>query len=201
MIPRELRILLDEFMLHDPAGDWCVAGGFAACPAAAADVDVWLYGLRFTQDGDHDLTTRRADLLARIEKALPEWNVKAPIWTEKRWRFNTEENSTQFPAYQGEILIEKVGVLYAPQARFLKPIHIMLTEAGSPGDVIYGFDVSTHAVAVNSDGRIFKSSGYTLPHQPPFMLQENTLTPERMERICQRFGFCYDAVAKVAIRG
>ncbi len=24
-------------------GQWCIAGGYAACPALASDIDVWVY--------------------------------------------------------------------------------------------------------------------------------------------------------------
>jgi hypothetical protein len=163
---------------------WCIAGGFAACPALAGDVDVWVYGVKHD-----DVVTTQAQLIAHIEQWCAANNVKRPIWPEKRYCFEKQAESREFFAYgQVAVRIEKIGVLYSPRSARVKPIHLMVTDAYTPGEIVRGFDISTHAVAIDSTGRIWKHDTFTAPHQPPAVLTTNEKTAGRYSRICQRFG-------------
>jgi hypothetical protein len=163
---------------------WCVAGGYAACPALAKDIDVWVYGLH-----NDDLEVARAAILAHLEQTVAGLNTKAPIWPEKRYQLENQVETRQFLAYEGlDCRIEKVGAVTPPERLHLLPVHIMVTSAPDPGSLLTGFDVSTHAVAIDHSGRVFKHTNYTHPGEPPFALLHNVHTPDRMARIAARFG-------------
>ncbi len=171
-----------------PAGTkWCIAGGYAACPALATDIDVWVYDVKEIARGD--IGYRRAELIAYVEQWVASQNINRPIWPERRYRFETQEQTETMMAYDQLVNhIEKVGVLYSPRSAGVKPIHLMVTTAYDPGSLISGFDVSTHAVAIDHDGRLWKHALWTAPHQPPAVIQVNAKTQERYQRICKRFG-------------
>ncbi len=173
-----------------PAGAlWCVAGGWAACPALATDMDVWVYGAPTI-----DLSLRRAALLAHLEQWAATNNTKRPIWPEKRYRVSPQETSETFLAYEGlDCAIEKVAVITLPRTAQAKPIHLMVTDAPDPGTLLQGFDVSTHAVAIDHTGRIFRHPQWTAPHQTPIEILHNEHTPDRMARIAARFGHTLEA--------
>lgn len=164
---------------------WCIAGGYAACPALATDMDVWIYQVK------DDLETVRRQLIVNIERLTTTLNETRPIWPEKRFLWTSSAETQLAPAYQGiNVQILKVGDFIEPHSHRSKPIHLMVTDATSPGEILEGFDISTHAVAIDQSGRIWKHSGWTAPHQPPAVLfvAKNGKTPERYDRICRRFG-------------
>lgn len=170
---------------------WCIAGGAAACPALAADIDVWVYGI----DTD-ELDGVRAVILSYLEQLIAGFNVNKPIWPEKRYRLESLVECEEFVAYEhAHCRIEKVAIVTSPK-RFpvrVKPVHIMVTDAPDPGTILQGFDVSTHAVAIDYDGRIWKGNNWTHPGEKPIALLDNEKTPERMARIAARFGHTLEA--------
>lgn len=175
---------------------WCVAGGYAACPALASDIDLWVYGIA------PDLLQWERDNIAGLLKLeVDELNRNRPKWAEKRYGFVREEGQETTEIYdQIENLIEKVGVVSSPRVALTpdpvlnptsvkcKPIHIMVTTAPDPGSLISGFDISTHAVAIDYTGRVWTHVLYTGPHEQPAILRIGTNTQQRFDRICDRFG-------------
>jgi hypothetical protein len=175
---------------------WCVAGGYAACPALATDIDLWVYGI------DHrNLENERNILRSLLMHRVDELNEGRPKWAEKRYGYVREEGQETTVVYEQEShLIEKVGVVTCPRVAFVndenlhatdartKPIHIMVTTAADPGSLISGFDISTHAVALDYSGRVWKHNLFTGPHEKPAVLRVNPNTQNRLDRICKRFG-------------
>lgn len=163
---------------------WCVAGGYAACPALAGDIDVWVYGVPVD-----DIQKRRTELLAYVQDWAKVQNVNRPHWPERRYQVNPQTSATEHVAYEHTVVrIEKVAVVESPSLAYVKPIHIMVTDAYSPGEIMQGFDVSTHAVAIESTGRVWRHINWTAPHKAPEALLNNQYTEARIARIAKRFG-------------
>ncbi len=148
--------------------EWCIAGGYAACPALAGDIDVWVYGVDTS-----NLQIRRGEVLLHL--ARKRYNVT----TESGDNMVDEEYETK------QCSVLKVGRI----DRNEKPtIQIMVTDAPTPNELLANFDVSTHAVAVDMDGTVYRHDGWTPPQVPPVALLNHSTTPRRMERIAARFG-------------
>ena len=64
---------------------------------------------------------------------------------------------------------------------------IILTSAEDPYTLLQNFDVSTHQVALSSDGELVKGPRWTPPTKPPVELRSGTLTSERMRKIERRY--------------
>lgn len=148
---------------------WCIAGGYAACPALACDIDVWVYGVRSAEDS---LQIRRAEILLHIAKA------GFRVVTE------TGDNVANDGYEDKDISILKVGRVDQKDGL---PIHVMVTDATTPERLLESFDISTHAVAVGP-GFVVKAAGWTPPHVPPVAFGQHATTTERMVRIATRFG-------------
>lgn len=157
---------------------WCVAGGWAACPPLATDMDVWVYGLPTDQ-----LDVIRAELLAHLS-ALRTSRPRGPY-------FETGEDVRSAEGYDHPCTIKKVAMVF--QSFPAKPIHLMVTDASCPGEIVNGFDVSTHAVAIGHNGMVHTHCEYTAPHLPPVQLKETENTPARMAKIAARFGHTVEA--------
>jgi hypothetical protein len=157
---------------------FCIAGGFAACPVLANDIDVWVYGIDTDQ-----LEDARNIILSYLNNGGANDYNHVP-----------EAGDESQVAYEhGMVHIKKVAVLkrgplLKPNRRY-KPIHIMVTDAHNPGDIIDGFDIGTHAVAIDHDGRVWKHRhGWDAPHQRPSILRVNVHTQKRLDKITHRFG-------------
>lgn len=85
----------------------------------------------------------------------------------------------------GRIEIYKVAVVNTESLK----IHLMVTTARTIQDILDGFDVSTHQIAIGSNGYVVKGRGWTPITEAPVALLNNPQTPERMERIARRYGF------------
>lgn len=154
---------------------WCVAGGYAACPALARDVDVWVYGIK----GDV-LESRRDEIAGHIRTT--------------GYTFLVSDETRQAPTYEHDtVTILKVGTVEE-----VTPIHIMVTDAMTPMMILEGFDVSTHAVAIMPDGIVVTHPRWTAPHLPPREIRINEKTPDRMARIAARFGHVLPHVKEMA---
>jgi hypothetical protein len=172
MIPKEL---LPAAMM----GSAFIAGGYAACPALASDLDVWVYVARdgdIEDDGER-LAQARADILAWLESEM--------------WPFEAQDNNHRpegatvadgaYPFHS-----QKVAVVRSPH--WSHPIHIIVTTA-TPAELLEGFDISTHQVAIVF-GNVIKGSGWTPVTVPPVKLPGvfNVSTEARMRKIAARYG-------------
>ena len=160
MIPRDIL----SAHMYDVA---FIAGGYAACPALASDIDVWV---RRDESG---FQVARAAILQHLGNEF----------------FNFDEQQNEV-VEQGELApgysvnIQKVAIVH--NAANL-PVHIMLTNCTAE-QLIEGFDISTHQVALTSQG-VVKGSGFTPVFIEPRVLQNTTTTPERMRKIAARYSF------------
>lgn len=158
--------------------EWCVAGGYAACPALAQDIDVWVWGV-----ATDDLETVRARLVQHLFDTYTLSKVQSGTDTRKAPNYSQPT----------QITILKVAEVKDVQFSFggyttTKPIQIMVTDAASPEQILFGFDISTHQIAIMPDGVVWKGANWTAPHVPPVKLLDTAKTEERMQRIAARFG-------------
>ena len=159
MIPRALATALNGL-------NWCVAGGWAACPSLATDRDVWIFSIDTIE-----LEGCRQRLLDAV----------------KSTKGFTEQTETEVINYEGvNFTIRKVG--YFNYSKELQPLHLMISDAPSPEAVMAGFDISTHAVAIMPEGQIIKHPDWTAVNVPPVKLLNSNSTEARMTKIAVRYG-------------
>lgn len=147
--------------------DWFIAGGYAAVPALAQDIDVWV--LTRTP-----VETRRQILLHLQKEGLT-------LWTEE------QDN----PAEKMEVYDHFCTVLKVANVRpsgWMPSIHIVVTDAESVGEVLDGFDISTHQIAIHPERGVVRGQHWTSPIDPPFAFRANVNTPKRMKKIAERYG-------------
>lgn len=165
MIPRNL-------IPEDLEEQAFIAGGYAACPALAQDMDVWV----FVDGGHENLDEARNRVLEHLQTFFD----------------ITEEHGGTISDYQGvEVNILKVAFVRG----FNLPIHVMVCDA-PVGIVLKNFDISTHQVALTAHG-VVKGEGWTSPLEEPVVLErmENEHTQERLAKIRARYGFAQMEVA------
>lgn len=166
---------------------YCVAGGWAACPALAQDMDVWVYAVPFEA-----LELARTELLEHLEAENTKGAYyKRPFYVVPETQVENHRGTDQYEGVNVQIL--KVGRVEVRResARLhkeRKEIHLLVTDAHSPGEILQGFDVSTHAVAIDWNGIIWTHPAWTPPQMEPTVLMENEKTPVRMAKIRARFG-------------
>lgn len=146
---------------------WCIAGGYAACPALATDCDVWVYGV---DDGPFE----REKILWRLRSQV------APCIVEFVEESNDTEASTNM--YGGDYIYSwKVAQLADGR-------QIIVTTAESIQEILAAFDVSTHQVALTPDGELIKGYEWTPITVPPVQIRSTRTTPYRMQKITARYG-------------
>lgn len=153
------------------AGDypWCIAGGFAACPNMARDCDVWVYNVN--QDSMSGVGLRvRQDVLNRLR------DLGIDFVEEE----NTPNQPHDFYDLGSGILCWKVASLKDGR-------HIILTTAETILDLLDNFDVSTHQVALSSDGELVRGRQFTPLTVAPRQLRQGTMTDARMQKIERRY--------------
>ena len=148
--------------------DWCIAGGFACCPGMARDCDVWVLGVTLDGSMPEDV---RGGILDRL--------------TSAGVQFEPEENDPEQP---GEIYNLGNGILCWKVAKLDDGRQIILTNAETPYDLLQSFDVSTHQVALSSNGELVKGADWTPPTMPPVMIWNGGTTSERIVKISRRYG-------------
>lgn len=165
---------INNFLPLAFANRWVIAGEWAACPALAEDMDVWVL--------NHDPINARQAILTFL--AMTPW---------RNFRYTEESlSSTLEPSgrYEGvDIRIEKVAELvWTGDGLPPKPIHLVVTDAPCPEALISAFDISTHAVAIGPMGQVYTHEEFTHPGEAMRLLRANVNTPTRVDRICARFG-------------
>lgn len=149
---------------------WCVAGGYAACPALASDVDVWVYNV-----AEGDLQRTRAMLLMHL--------------AENNFSVLTEEcKDKPEPQYEHSRTTLKVGIVDGQGIDHKKQVHLLVTSATTIMEILDGFDISTHALAIGSIGYVVKHKKWTPITEPPQLITSNERTPARWLRIAARYG-------------
>lgn len=147
--------------------NYCIAGGFAACPALAQDKDVWVFASEIEPgDAGH----RREELLKHL--------------TEQGFEFEAEDETRNAHGYEGMIDILKVATIRTNDI----PIHLLVTTADSVFDLMESFDISTHQIALTPEGRVVRGSQFTSVTESPVKLRDTPTTDARMVKISQRYG-------------
>lgn len=147
-----------------------IAGGWAACPALASDMDVWI--LATTQEAnnpDFNLADLRAQVLNDIGPAVH------------------EEDSLESGEYGGvEIKIRKVCRITPSSGVSL---HLMVTDAPIIEAVLANFDISTHQIAVSPFGEVIFGNNWTPITELPKVIEErrNGQTEARLKKITERY--------------
>lgn len=149
-----------------------IAGGFAACPSLATDMDVWI----FVDGGLANLEDARRQVLEHLQA---------------HFDISEEEGGT-IRDYRGVCVnILKVAFVQG----FTLPIHVMVCDAPC-GIILRNFDISTHQVALTTQG-VVKGDYWTPVTEPPVVIDgmENEHTAERLDRIRRRYSVLREEVA------
>ena len=146
-----------------------MAGGWAACPSLAEDQDIWIL------EPIRDLMNVREEILVHLAQQGFD---------------HTEEGQNQvntgYPPSFGIIKVAEVR----PSDRS-HPIHLLLTSSATPEELIAGFDVSTHQIAITHTGHVVRGVNWTSITVPPVVISINKgkpTTPQRLRKIAQRYG-------------
>lgn len=145
---------------------WCIAGGYAACPQLAGDMDLWvLAGPQRFGEGLEKLAI----------KICAENPVIVPF----------EADGVEIPYILDHgCKILKVGTQYPPSGL---PLHIMVTECSSISALLDCFDISTHQCALNQEMEFIKGRKWTPITEPPVELFSTPNTAVRMAKIRTRY--------------
>jgi hypothetical protein len=159
-----MRSELDDIRDFLPPGTrFFIAGGWAADPDKASDIDVWV-------STDNVDWTRQLLLNYLVESLVT---------------FTEEHSKEGEESYLADIHTPVRKVAYIPFQP--KPIHLLAVEGGVY-DTLEGFDISTHQIAINDDGEIIKGSRWTPTTVPPIVLIETGTTEARLQKIAERYG-------------
>jgi hypothetical protein len=145
--------------------DAFIAGGYAACPAMASDIDLWI----FVDDcgGKYPLADVRKEVLAHIRS---------------EGVYINEEDEASQTDYEGvNVNILKVGVV-----PYGTKIHVMVVDA-PVHPVLCGFDISTHQIALLPSGEVILGQEWTPITAPPKVLIDTDRTAARLEKITNRY--------------
>lgn len=155
---------------------YCIAGGWAACPALASDMDVWV----FRGDGSGEsLEELRDRIVGHLFVTKPfKWGLQAAT-------DDTREGGVEYDAMDFDIL--KVGTVKVGYPSGDVQIHLMVTTASSPMGLLSNFDISTHAVAIDANGLVIRGKHWTSIIETPYVIRRTDSTPERMKKICTRY--------------
>lgn len=152
-----------------------VAGGYAADPTLADDIDLWV-----TVPSNWELNGAREEILEHL--------------TAKHFRFyaldDRRTNSGVHVEQQYHVTLDyrKVAKVTGREGNwpFRKPVHVMVTN-GSPLETLLDFDISTHQVAVLRSGRILPGPDWTPTSVMPVKLKDTPTTDARMKKIADRY--------------
>lgn len=142
-----------------------IAGGYAACPERALDIDLWVRVPTL-----EDLSLFRQQLLDHL--------------VERRFAFTPLEDRREYKDDYGEFMGGVMKVAKVPYAPY--PIHIMVTDLG-PVDLCDTFDISTHMVAWDGERCFRNPDKWTALTEDPIAWKDTPTTTERLEKIRTRY--------------
>jgi hypothetical protein len=150
-------------------GNAFIAGGYAACPALAGDLDLWVW------------VDERKESLSHAREQILLW-LEAELWPYEAQGGLQQVTNDQNPNYPVQSM--KVALVRSPY--WSHPVQIIVTTA-DPNALLETFDISTHQIAIVF-GNVIKGSGWTPITETPRILRMTPTTPERLERIAARYG-------------
>lgn len=162
-----------------------IAGGFAACPALAADIDVWV-----SINGDAAmLDAECARVLAHLRDAAGYVYVEQDGEGSRREQFATHPSmardqfvTSSFEGYHLSLRIRRVATVWKLGKL---PYHIILVN-GDVDEVLSSFDISTHQCALTVRGFV-TGEQWTPLNEPPLVITQKYTTDERIDRISARY--------------
>lgn len=151
-----------------------VAGGYAADPDRAADIDLWVIG------GDMEVDAMR------IRKH-----------NHMSWFSLAESPYEQFSNEFAVVTKQGVEVKLGSHSTTFLPVQILVSSAKNFGDLLERFDISTHQVGISLEPeiagrhRLVKGSKFTETTVQPRVIAwtrpEQTI--RRLEKVTSRYGF------------
>lgn len=163
-----------------------IAGGYAACPATARDIDVWI-----------SYQSKAPGIMSSLfRKSFIETAISIREWMENHY-----SDVKIKPAVDGEYS----NVLHILQCGTIEgiatlPIQVMLVK-GTVEQLLETFDISTHQIALTPRG-VITGSQWTPLYKAPKIISDapHHTTPERLERFRERYkhyGVMYDNIRDV----
>lgn len=148
-----------------------VAGGFAADPIGAEDVDVWILGVQ----GDRsELLNHMIQINRDFENGLVFKHGQESDYNVDNGPFNVV----------GDVLgVEGIGK---------RKVQILFSFAKNIQDLLKTFDITTHQIAVRlNDGETVVAPTWTPPYEQPrvVLFDRPQVTLRRLEKIAPRYGF------------
>lgn len=173
------RIVPFDILPEEWQADSFIAGGFAAYPALASDIDLWV-----TVPTGNDLEGVRAELVLHLQ-------AKGFVYAEQKDREEgariNNDDPEDYPMFLDN---RKVAVVTARHGfKYAKPIHIIVTN-GDVDEVLRGFDISTHQIALLlpfTNPTEHEGNDYTRLDEEPRILKDTPHTRERYARIRERY--------------
>jgi hypothetical protein len=177
MIPRSL--LPEQY--HESA---FIAGGFAACPALASDVDIWV-----SVEVGQCNAVRAGILQHLIDSNVSHQEEDGEGSPRRRFQDDRTLANSQllstFEGYHTILRLRRVASVELPGHTL--PYHLIVIE-GSIDEVLASFDISTHQVALTTRG-VVRGEHWTPIHVPPVVITHKYTTPERLCKVRERYGF------------
>lgn len=147
-----------------------IAGGYAACPALATDIDVWI------TVPTYDLDHARSEILRWLHE---QDNLVFEELTDGR------VDQVHSPdGYGTDLNVRKVATV--EHYRGTK-YHLLVVD-GDVDAVLDSFDVSTHQVALTPFG-VVTGENWTPTNVYPVQLRDTPTTAARMAKIAARYGY------------
>lgn len=167
-----------------------IAGGYAACPGLAEDIDVWcpvdIINVddpfeRVWSERNHIATWLHDHFSTFVEHDGPD----SPRQTRPRsWHADHTQLNTTFEGYHLQIPIRRAGVVTLSGASL--PYHIIAV-GGDVDEVLSSFDITTHAIALTRKG-VVKSEHWTSVLDEPRVINQKFTTDARLAKIRARYG-------------
>lgn len=178
-----MQHFLDDILSGDYAERAVIAGGFAACPALASDIDVWVLDCNDPEQAREDIigcwkTLGRLGCGGMLSKIT--------IEEDNHVRVDGSEHSAGY-GKSLEWNIVRVGIVELMNAS--KPFHVLTTDCEDATLLVDTFDISTHAIALYpATMRVVKGNKWTAINVPPVKLRDTPTTAARLQKLCTRYG-------------
>jgi hypothetical protein len=161
-----------------------IAGGYAACPALATDMDLWV---KVSDVGRTVDESRQETEAMQLGRTLILEHLEREFFPYEVQENTVTSNGDTIDGYPVSVM--KVAVVNSPHLSH--PIHIMVC-GGSIQELLETFDISTHQIAL-SFGGVIKGPRWTPITERPVIIQSATgvstqKTQERLEKIAARYG-------------
>jgi hypothetical protein len=152
-----------------------IAGGYAANPELAGDIDLWILadhkGEKFDAQAVVKHLREEVDVVnVRRRAGYPNSNLVAAVpGVSRRW--------LEYHLSERAVTVDK------------KEIHVLVSDFRTPQELVDSFDISTHAIALDRSRFTF-AKFYTSPRVTPHVARFDTpgSTLARLEKICARYG-------------